>query len=69
MPALPKVLLSVCHIGPRRAQRLIDGLGPEWDALIDADPERVFDTLRGLGSRKARVAAQSWRATQAQEDD
>src|SRR5919206_3377370 len=59
---LPAVLLRVRHIGPRRAQRLVDGLGWDWFALIDTDPERVFATLRGLGRRRARVAADSWRA-------
>jgi exodeoxyribonuclease V alpha subunit len=55
------LLLSIRHIGPRRAQRLVDGLGDRWVELIDADPERVFGTLRGIGRRRARVAAASWR--------
>jgi hypothetical protein len=55
------MLLSVRHIGPRRAQRLIDGLGDRWVELIDADPERVFGTLRGMGRRRAGIAAASWR--------
>jgi hypothetical protein len=55
--ALPQLLLSVAHIGPRRARRLIDGLGDDWASLIDVDPERVFGTLRGLGRRRARIAA------------
>ena len=59
--AVPLMLLSVRHIGPRRAQRLVDGLGVRWVELIDADPERVFGTLRGMGRRRARVAAASWR--------
>jgi hypothetical protein len=58
--ALPQLLLSVTHIGPRRARRLLDGLGDDWASVIDADPERVFATLRGLGRRRARVAATSW---------
>ena len=59
--AVPLMLLSVRHIGPRRAQRLVDGLGVRWVELIDADPERVFGTLRGMGRRRARIAAASWR--------
>jgi hypothetical protein len=62
---LPKLLLSVTHIGPRRARRLVDGLGEDWLALIDADPERAFGTLRGMGSRRAQVAARSWRQARA----
>jgi hypothetical protein len=57
---LPRVLLAVRHIGPRRARRLIDGLGNDWRALLDQEPERVFGTLRGLGPRQARAAAESW---------
>ena len=60
--ALPQLLLSVAHIGPRRARRLLDGLGADWASIIDADPERVFGTLRGLGQRRARIAAASWAA-------
>jgi hypothetical protein len=60
---VPKLLLSVKHIGPRRARRLIDGLGEDWLEIIDADPERAFATLRGMGSRRAQVAARSWRGT------
>jgi helix-hairpin-helix protein len=55
------MLLSVRHIGPRRARRLVDGLGDRWAELIDADPERVFGTLRGMGRRRATIAAASWR--------
>jgi hypothetical protein len=55
--------LSVTHIGPRRARRLVDGLGEDWLMLLDADPERAFATLRGMGSRRAQVAARSWRRT------
>jgi hypothetical protein len=58
---MPPMLLSVRYIGPRRAQRLVDGLGDRWVELIDADPERVFGTLRGMGRRRARIAAASWR--------
>jgi hypothetical protein len=57
----PPVLLAVAHIGPRRARRLIDGLGSDWRALLDEEPERVFATLRGVGPCQARAAATSWR--------
>jgi hypothetical protein len=63
--ALPELLLCVRHIGPRRAQRLIDGLGTDWFELIDANPERVFATLRGVGERQARAAGASWRGHRA----
>jgi hypothetical protein len=58
---LPNSLLAVRHIGPRRARRLIDALGSDWKLLLDRAPERVFGTLRGVGSRQARIAAESWR--------
>src|SRR4051794_28046870 len=58
---LPPVLLAVHHIGPRRAQRLIEGLGSDWRALLDQDPERAFGTLRGVGPHQAIAAAASWR--------
>jgi hypothetical protein len=64
---LPELLLSLPNIGPRRARRLLIGLGDEWTMIIDSDPERVFGTLRGLGQRRAKIAATSWatlRATQ-----
>jgi hypothetical protein len=54
---VPKLLLSVMHIGPRRARRLVDALGDDWLPLLDANPERVFATLRGLGHRPARIPA------------
>ena len=52
---------AIVQIGPRRARRLLDGLGAGWAATIDADPERVFATLRGMGRRRAREAADAWR--------
>jgi hypothetical protein len=39
---------------------LIDALGHEWEAIINAAPVRVFETLRGVGPTKARAAARSW---------
>jgi hypothetical protein len=39
----------------------VDGLGEHWVELIDADADRVFGTLRGMGARRARIAAASWR--------
>lgn len=61
--AAPQLLLSVTHIGPRRARRLVDGLGEDWIALLDADPVRAFATLRGMGRGRAQIAARSWRRT------
>ncbi len=48
------------HIGPRRARRLIDGLGGDWRLWLDVAPARVFGTLRGIGPRQAAEAADSW---------
>jgi hypothetical protein len=62
---LPELLTSIVHIGPRRARRLLDGLGAGWASTIDADPERVFATLRGMGRRRAREAADGWRQLRA----
>jgi hypothetical protein len=59
---LPPALLSVRHIGPRRARRLVDALGPDWEATVRGDPARVFATLRGVGPRQAAAAAASWNA-------
>lgn len=61
--ALPSRLLAARHIGPRRARRLLNALGPDWQTLLDAAPERVFGTLRGIGPRQASEAADSWRST------
>ena len=58
---LPPALLNVCHIGPRRARRLIDALGSQGEALLDQAPERLFRTLRGIGPRQARASADAWR--------
>jgi hypothetical protein len=57
---LARLLLQVRHIGPRRAQRLIDALGGDWADVLDLAPERVFRILRGVGEAQARAAAQSW---------
>jgi hypothetical protein len=56
----PPILVAVRHIGPRRARRLILALGAEWRALVRLTPARVFGTLRGVGPRQAREAADSW---------
>jgi hypothetical protein len=66
---LPPILLAVRHIGPRRARRLLDALGPEWRELLDLAPVRVFATLRGMGAARARAAADSWRALSAAQRD
>src|SRR3954471_16244098 len=58
---LPASLLAVRHIGPRRARRLIDALGSEWEPLLNQAPERVFRTLRGIGPQQARASANAWR--------
>src|SRR3954449_12934323 len=57
---LPRLLLQVRYIGPRRARRLVDALGGDWREVLDLAPERVFRTLRGVGQSQARAAAESW---------
>jgi hypothetical protein len=53
------LLLSVRHVGRRRLSAWFDGLGENGVELIDADPERVFATLRTMGRRRAKIAAAS----------
>jgi hypothetical protein len=56
------LLMQVPHIGPRRAERLINALGIDWPDLLDIAPEPIFATLRGVGPRRSRAAARSWTA-------
>ena len=50
------------HIGPARAERLVDEHGEGVLSAIAADPLRVFGSLRGVSESQAAAAADSWHA-------
>ena len=59
--AIEEVLRAVRHIGPSKAQELVERYGESAITRIDADPEAAFEKLTGLGVVRARESAQSWR--------
>ncbi|HSK50774.1 MAG TPA: ATP-dependent RecD-like DNA helicase [Solirubrobacterales bacterium] len=61
-------LATLRHIGPARAQRLVDEHGEEVMAKIGADPEAAFASLPGVSRRQAEAAADSWHASRAIRD-
>jgi exodeoxyribonuclease V alpha subunit len=61
-------LTSLRHIGPTRAERLVDEHGEEVLRAIAANPAGVFGSLRGVGGRQAAAAAESWHASRAIRD-
>jgi exodeoxyribonuclease V alpha subunit len=61
-------LTTLRHIGPARAERLLDEHGEGVLAAIAADPQRVFASLRGVSAEKAAGATQSWHASRAVRD-
>ena len=61
-------LTSLRHIGPARAERLVDEHGEGVLAAIGADPEGVFAGLRGVSAAQAAAAAESWHASRAIRD-
>jgi exodeoxyribonuclease V alpha subunit len=61
-------LTSLRHIGPARAERLIDEHGESVLGAIAADPHAVFASLRGVSAGQAAAAAESWRASRAVRD-
>lgn len=61
-------LTSLKHIGPARAERLVDEHGEGVLGAIAADPEGVFATLRGVSAAQAAAAADSWHASRAIRD-
>jgi exodeoxyribonuclease V alpha subunit len=61
-------LTTLRHIGPARAERLVDEHGEGVLGAIAADPEGVFASLRGLSVKQASAAAQSWHASRAVRD-
>ncbi len=61
-------LTSLRHIGPARAERLVDEHGEGVLGAIAADPEGVFAALSGVSAAQAAAAADSWHASRAVRD-
>ncbi|MFI5027387.1 MAG: ATP-dependent RecD-like DNA helicase [Solirubrobacterales bacterium] len=61
-------LTSLRHIGPARAERLVDEHGESVLGAIAADPAGIFGTLRGVSGKQAAAAAESWHASRAVRD-
>ena len=61
-------LASLRHIGPARAERLVDEYGKGVLKSISASPAGVFSSLRGISEKQAKEAAQSWQASRAIRD-
>jgi exodeoxyribonuclease V alpha subunit len=61
-------LTSLRHIGPARAEALVDEHGEAVLGAIAADPRAVFAALRGVSANQAAAAAESWHASRAVRD-
>jgi exodeoxyribonuclease V alpha subunit len=61
-------LTSLRHIGPARAERLVDEHGEGVLGAIAADPRAVFGSLRGVSVAQAEAATESWHAGRAVRD-
>lgn len=61
-------LTTLRHIGPARAEQLLDVHGDAVLEVIAADPAGTFAGLRGLSRKQAGAAAESWNATRAVRD-
>ncbi|HEU4906315.1 MAG TPA: ATP-dependent RecD-like DNA helicase [Solirubrobacterales bacterium] len=61
-------LTTLRHIGPARAERLVDEHGESVLGAIAADPAGVFAGLRGVSAEQAAAAAESWHASRAIRD-
>ena len=61
-------LTTLRHIGPARAERLVDEHGEGVLGAIAADPASVFGSLRGVSAAQATAAAESWHASRAIRD-
>jgi len=61
-------LTSLRHIGPARAERLVEEHGEGVLGAIGADPHSVFSSLRGVSADQAQVATESWHASRAIRD-
>lgn len=61
-------LTTLRHIGPARAERLVEEHGEGVLGAIAADPSGVFGALRGVSAKQASAAADSWHASRAVRD-
>jgi exodeoxyribonuclease V alpha subunit len=61
-------LTTLRHIGPARAERLVDEHGEAVLGAISADPQGVFSSLPGVSANQAAAAAESWHASRAVRD-
>ena len=61
-------LTSLRHIGPARAERLVDEHGEGVLQAIAGDPQRVFGSLRGVSANQAAATTESWHASRAIRD-
>jgi exodeoxyribonuclease V alpha subunit len=61
-------LTSLRHIGPARAERLVDEHGEGVLQAIAANPQAVFGALRGVSPDQAAAATESWHASRAVRD-
>lgn len=61
-------LTTLRHIGPARAERLVDEHGEGVLGAIAADPEGAFAALRGISAGQASAAAESWHSSRAVRD-
>ena len=61
-------LSSLRHIGPARAESLVDEYGPSVLEMVAQDPARIFNSLRGVSQRQAEEAARSWNSSRAIRD-
>jgi exodeoxyribonuclease V alpha subunit len=61
-------LTSLRHIGPARAERLVEEHGEEVMTAIAANPSRVFGALRGMTTPQVDAAVESWHAGRAIRD-
>lgn len=61
-------LTSLRHIGPARAEALVDEYGEGVMQAIAADPQRAFSSLRGVSVDQAAAATQSWHESRAVRD-
>jgi exodeoxyribonuclease V alpha subunit len=61
-------LTTLRHIGPARAERLVDEHGEGVLGAIAADPHGVFGSLHGVSVNQAAAAAESWHASRAVRD-
>jgi exodeoxyribonuclease V alpha subunit len=61
-------LTSLRHIGPARAERLVDEHGEGVLGAIAANPQAVFSSLRGVSADQAAAATESWHASRALRD-